>query len=33
MENTLAPRFTLKDQDGKERTLSDYSGKWLVLYV
>jgi len=27
------PRFQLANQDGKTRTLSDYSGKWLVLYV
>jgi len=33
MENKLVPNFTLKDQDGKDRSLSDYSGKWLVLYV
>lgn len=24
--------FSLKDQDGKIRSLSDYSGKWVVLY-
>src|ERR1700677_4674802 len=27
-----APDFSLPDQDGKLRTLADYSGKWLVLY-
>lgn len=27
-----APDFTLLDQNNKEHTLSDYSGKWLVLY-
>ena len=27
-----APAFTLKDQDGKTHTLSDYAGQPLVLY-
>lgn len=27
-----APNFTLPDQDGKQHTLANYSGKWLVLY-
>lgn len=27
-----APDFNLPDQDGNNRSLSDYSGKWLVLY-
>ena len=27
------PDFSLKNQDGKIRTLKDYSGSWLVLYV
>lgn len=27
-----APDFLLQDQNGKEHSLSDYSGKWLVLY-
>ncbi|MEA3441827.1 MAG: peroxiredoxin [Chloroflexota bacterium] len=27
-----APQFTLPNQDGNEVSLSDYSGKWLVLY-
>jgi thioredoxin-dependent peroxiredoxin len=27
------PDFRLANQDGKERSLKDYSGKWLVLYV
>lgn len=27
-----APDFKLSDPDGKEHTLADYSGKWLVLY-
>jgi peroxiredoxin Q/BCP len=28
-----APDFALPNQDGKERSLKDYAGKWLVLYV
>jgi peroxiredoxin Q/BCP len=27
-----APAFELKDQAGKTHTLSDYQGKWVVLY-
>jgi thioredoxin-dependent peroxiredoxin len=27
-----APAFTLLDQDGAERSLSDYKGKWVLLY-
>lgn len=27
-----APEFILKNQDGKDCKLSDYKGKWLVLY-
>ncbi len=27
-----APDFKLLDQDGQAHSLSDYSGKWLVLY-
>ena len=27
-----APDFTLPDQDGTQRSLQDYAGKWLVLY-
>lgn len=27
-----APEFTLKDSVGGERSLTDYRGKWLVLY-
>jgi peroxiredoxin Q/BCP len=27
-----APDFQLNDQDGKLHMLSDYAGKWLVLY-
>lgn len=28
----IATNFTLKDQDGKEHSLTDYKGKWVVLY-
>ena len=27
-----APLFSLKAQDGKNYSLSDYKGKWVVLY-
>ncbi|MFX0097976.1 MAG: peroxiredoxin [Candidatus Hodarchaeota archaeon] len=27
-----APDFKVPDQDGKERKLADFKGKWLVLY-
>ncbi len=27
-----APDFTLGDQEGNAHTLSDYAGKWVVLY-
>lgn len=27
-----APDFTLRDQDGEEHTLSQYRGKWVLLY-
>ena len=27
-----APAFTLQDQSGKSHALSDYKGKWVVLY-
>jgi thioredoxin-dependent peroxiredoxin len=27
------PDFALPNQDGKTKTLKDYSGEWLVLYV
>ena len=30
--NSIAPDFTLPDQDGKSHTLSDYQGKWVLLY-
>ncbi len=32
-EGTKFPDFRLANQDGKERSLKDYSNKWLVLYV
>jgi len=27
-----APNFNLSDQNGKNHSLADYAGKWLVLY-
>ncbi len=30
--NSVAPPFTLPDQNGKEHSLSDYEGKWVLLY-
>ncbi len=27
-----APEFSLKDQDGHEHRLSEYKGKWVILY-
>lgn len=29
---TSAPDFTLPDQDGRNHTLSEYTGKWVLLY-
>lgn len=29
---TMAPEFTLPDQQGAPRRLSDYRGKWVVVY-
>lgn len=29
---TQAPEFSLLDQDGTERTLKEFLGKWVVLY-
>jgi len=29
---STAPSFTLPDQDGKEHSLSDYKGKWVLIY-
>jgi peroxiredoxin Q/BCP len=31
-ENEAAPDFTLPDQDGRERRLSEYKGKKVILY-
>ncbi len=31
-EGAKAPAFTLNSQEGKPVALSDYSGKWVVLY-
>jgi peroxiredoxin Q/BCP len=31
-EGTVAPEFTLPDQTGTERSLSDYRGRWVVLW-
>ncbi|MEM3154297.1 MAG: thioredoxin-dependent thiol peroxidase [Candidatus Woesearchaeota archaeon] len=31
-EGDKAPDFVLKDADGKEVALSDFKGKWIVLY-
>ena len=28
----VAPQFALKDQNGKTQKLSDYKGKWVVVY-
>jgi peroxiredoxin Q/BCP len=30
--NAKAPDFKLKDQDGKLHKLSDYKGRWVMLY-
>jgi peroxiredoxin Q/BCP len=27
------PRFSLQNQDGKTKSLADFAGKWLVVYV
>ncbi len=29
---TTAPDFSLLDQDGNNHSLSDFSGKWVILY-
>lgn len=29
---SVAPDFTLPDQDGVSRSLSDYRGKWVLIY-
>ncbi len=31
-EGSAAPDFALQDQDGRTHRLSDYAGRWLVLY-
>ncbi|MGC9047006.1 MAG: peroxiredoxin, partial [Minisyncoccia bacterium] len=30
--NQKAPDFKLKDQNGKNHRLSDYRGKWVLIY-
>jgi peroxiredoxin Q/BCP len=30
--NSLAPDFTLPDQDGMEHSLAQYRGQWVLLY-
>ncbi len=30
--NTLAPSFTLPDQEGNSHSLSDFKGSWVILY-
>ncbi len=32
MEGSAAPSFSLQDQNGQTHRLSDYTGRWLVLY-
>src|SRR3989344_1569394 len=29
---TKAPEFSLPDQNGKQHSLADYRGKWILLY-
>jgi len=31
-ENNKAPQFTVPDQNGNNISLSDYKGKWVILY-
>lgn len=31
-EGSIAPAFTLLDQNNKEHSLSEYKGKWVLLY-
>ena len=31
-EGSSAPDFSLSDQDGVQRTLKDFAGKWLLLF-
>jgi thioredoxin-dependent peroxiredoxin len=30
--NSTAPNFTLLDQNGKSHTLTEYRGKWVLIY-
>lgn len=32
IEGQLAPDFTLLDQDGREHTLSEHRGQWVLIY-
>ena len=32
VEGSVAPGFDLRDQNGQVQRLSDYAGRWLVLY-
>lgn len=32
VEGSAAPSFSLRDQSGQTHRLSDYAGRWLVLY-
>lgn len=32
-EGDKAPAFNLPDQDGKKHKLSDYKGKWVVMFA
>jgi peroxiredoxin Q/BCP len=32
LEGKKAPNFTLLDQNGVQHSLSDYKGKWVVIY-
>jgi len=31
-ENDIAPQFTVPDQNGNNVSLSDFKGKWIILY-
>lgn len=31
-EGTVAPEFTLEDQNGEEHNLRDYRGQWVLIY-
>jgi len=31
-EGQKAPQFSLPDQEGQQRNLNDYKGKWVLLY-